>query len=900
MGDGQTEDCRCGYFDPETRAVFTDSILVYFNETSRVPPDVFTVDEFEHVYEKGWTVYHREAASQKNVYFNESEVWNLKPQWLNLNVSGVTPQQVVTGAQLRSVRQDIQYDHFKVFMRSPAPYAGGSALTMRLEYNESASAELDLLNMDDSTNNACMQTSTKRQTPVPAWGKNYTELFERPYNSSPWDFWEYSMQWDRESITWAIGNMTTRKVPTTNASLVHVPSAFYLKHWSNGDANFMQGPPQNASAASIGWVRLFFNSSGHSLSQINSNSCNASQFCLTSDMTLRQSTDYTASATLPWTPPQSVDHRSKLPAIIAMVATSAIAAALIAYTLLHKVRRKSTESQPAPVGPRSNLEMDDLSVSNPAASASTVGRDKRSSGTSYQPLLDNRNSTMSNTLTMTSTVHHGMSSSVDSISQPDKVEMNLSVGGPEASSSEAKLTEGSIAAANPGAKAPPATEAVARTRIDYLAGLVAICSLLVSCEHFMLTFVPGVIMEYLPHHYSSEMAARKTIEPFVFNPIFVGLFFTTSTRFLTSSYLRSADLQVIAEKTVCRAPRLIIPIAVVILFEYFLLDVGAANALEYLPSLTWSPWPNVSVFPNFGWFLNETLQLLFLIPNGAPQVTKHFCTGVLWTIPVQLQNTWTVLLGAIVVGEIRTPWKRMSYYMFCIANGWYALSWTSYFWAGLLLADLDITYHYRSYTQSRWWLHYPLITVALVVTFLSLANDLISIHTGYNFSSVERGVHPDYQFAKPSGARYPDYTEPKLNGLTFAIAAQFLAENSTWTQYVLGSRLLLWFFPHVFTIYLIHGGVFWTVGSSVFLRLATLKWSFTAVTGVTALVSYVTLFALLPIVTPTMEFLGKELTKVVWNQASTKTERWKEAAWPLRPQEVRGLIYPVTGQGREC
>ena len=71
-----------------------------------------------------------------------------------------------------------------------------------------------------------------------------------------------------------------------------------------------------------------------------------------------------------------------------------------------------------------------------------------------------------------------------------------------------------------------------------------------------------------------------------------------------------------------------IPIVSVILFEYFMMDVGAVTYLEYLPSITWSPWPSTSVYPNFGWFINETLQLIYLIPNAAPQLTWNYCTGM--------------------------------------------------------------------------------------------------------------------------------------------------------------------------------------------------------------------------------------------------------------------------------
>ena len=54
-------------------------------------------------------------------------------------------------------------------MRSPQPYAGGSSLTMKLAYNETSSAELDLLNMDDSQDNARFAPTVGGQAPNSAY-----------------------------------------------------------------------------------------------------------------------------------------------------------------------------------------------------------------------------------------------------------------------------------------------------------------------------------------------------------------------------------------------------------------------------------------------------------------------------------------------------------------------------------------------------------------------------------------------------------------------------------------------------------------------------------------------------------------------------------------------------------
>lgn len=46
-------------------------------------------------------------------------------------------------------------------------------------------------------------------------------------------------------------------------------------------------------------------------------------------------------------------------------------------------------------------------------------------------------------------------------------------------------------------------------------------------------------------------------------------------------------------------------------------------------------------------------------------------TQVLWTIPVQLQYSFVVLLATVIVKDVKVPWKRMLLYAFAILCGWY-------------------------------------------------------------------------------------------------------------------------------------------------------------------------------------------------------------------------------------
>lgn len=57
-----------------------------------------------------------------------------------------------------------------------------------------------------------------------------------------------------------------------------------------------------------------------------------------------------------------------------------------------------------------------------------------------------------------------------------------------------------------------------------------------------------------------------------------------------------------------------------------------------------------------------------------------------------------------------------------------------------------------------------------------------------------------------------------------------------------------------------------------------------------ALISFSTLFAVLPVITPVIDMLGKELTRNVWLSASEEPVGWKSTAWPLGREEVEAHL----------
>lgn len=416
-----------------------------------------------------------------------------------------------------------------------------------------------------------------------------------------------------------------------------------------------------------------------------------------------------------------------------------------------------------------------------------------------------------------------------------------------------------------------------QVRIDYLAGLVAISCIMVTLRHFSLTFWPyvtegqGDIM-----HFEADGVMSLILGPYFLTPLWIGPFFVTSCRFLAQRYLRTGKLNDIANKMLLRAPRMLIPCFIFITLEYFLISLGLTSRLEWLPSVSYSTWPYVQPQENFGVFLNEMIELAYLIPNAAPEIINHYCVGVLWTIPVQLQYSFVVLLATVMIKDIRRPWKRMLFYTVTIAAGWYASSWSACHWLGLLLADADITYDWIKWTQARWYRLYPVLFLATGVT---LATPLVLLFNAsiynWSFMAYENGIHPDPVTGRPIidvsanvWAAYPPYYQPSLAVLTFSVGLQVIVELSTWVQAALSTKVIIFLHPHIMTIYLMHGFIFWSLGAYIVVALSNTGIPYWGTLLVNAVCCYSLIMILAVIMTPLIDFSTKGVTKNIWRWAT--------------------------------
>src|SRR3954465_5837066 len=101
----QNTNCDCGYYDPTTQRLFTDFLIVYFNETSTLPTDVFQARDYAHKYEKSWNAQFRSGADPANLQISNSTSASGvsgNSSSLELTINPPDPQHLVSGGEIRT------------------------------------------------------------------------------------------------------------------------------------------------------------------------------------------------------------------------------------------------------------------------------------------------------------------------------------------------------------------------------------------------------------------------------------------------------------------------------------------------------------------------------------------------------------------------------------------------------------------------------------------------------------------------------------------------------------------------------------------------------------------------------------------------------------------------------
>jgi hypothetical protein len=612
-------DCSCGFYDSATNHLFTDALIVYFNETSIFPYEQFTISNYTHTYEKGWNTIYRQGASSSNVELarasesSDSDVFS--GFFLQISIDPTSKDHLVVGGEIKSVRQDMQYGSFSALVRGLPLSNGGSALSMIFRYNETQQWEMSLLNTDEPQT-AWLATLLAGEFPDRSLGVNYSTLSNTSlsnHTSSPWEYIELKVDWDEKSINCSIGGVVSRNVTRERgADIPSVPGPLLFKHWSNGDKLSTQGPPYTRTGLNIGWVRSFFNSScmtKEDRKEFDDN-CNISAACSIDDTSIRGNTRYPPAAKVPWKQKES-NFKLKVFAIIIVSFGCAVGSLVVLNARMRRLieRRSSieknevksftfsTDESTEAFRRRSNSSARAREIPSPGSASSSTVAFSSAANTSVPPAIYTAVTTRASSLFQSS------SSAATLIGSPNcykplerndnhkfklaQFEVNLPKEDERESAATIaadtnQLKDGktiNVTTTEVDADSESSTIMVlhgGKPRIDYMAGMVSVCALIVTLIHYVLTFLPALNSGYNAH-YGSELLGERILAPHFLNAAWLGLFFITSTRFLTVGYIRSGDLRTVAEKTTTRPFRLIIPVAGVVILEYFFIDCGATK-----------------------------------------------------------------------------------------------------------------------------------------------------------------------------------------------------------------------------------------------------------------------------------------------------------------------------------
>lgn len=431
-------------------------------------------------------------------------------------------------------------------------------------------------------------------------------------------------------------------------------------------------------------------------------------------------------------------------------------------------------------------------------------------------------------------------------------------------------------------------------RIDYLDGMRGFACFLVSFHHFMLIYYYGITTPAAPHHYPKfEFWFRCILGPILVNQgLKLGIFFMLPSRTMTNRYLLKGGLQGMADITVRRVPRLLLPTLGAVVANYFLMDVGAFKWVPRLASRTWSTWSYWQNFDNVMVFLDAFISLWWSTPPTQPALVTGYATGVLWTIPVIVQGTWTCMICALVAHEIKNAYKRFAFYALCISLSWYAMTWDLFFMAGLVVADLDSKLNYQAWAAKgiplipevvRRWLHLPeglsklrvhgqvfawlLFLAAWTQQYLSQ----IPGSPGVGFDDWDYDLHPNWSFEDPHA--WTDggqifYTDPRVATWVLSISFFLLTDLSNLLRTFFRLRVWSYIGQRAMAVFLMHGVIWWTWSAWLCLTMLTAGVPYWATILVVFVTSYGLLMVVADLFTATFDNWGGLISKAVWRATS--------------------------------
>jgi len=319
----EVTECSCGFEDVRTASVYTDSIVLYFNETDTIDPAVLRATDFTHKKEQGWNSRFKVGARSGNARITNTTIHGSSQQALQMALDPADDDHLVNGASLLSVRRDIQHGLFEAAMKPAVQWTGGTVLTYGLYYNRSNGAGFDFMNNNKPVD-AQVSNFVNGEWPASTTVTNLTILENAGLD--PWNsFTDVRLSWNESAVVFDIADNVTRLIQKNDRTLPTAGQALQIKTWSFGDKTYGQGPPiHNATQSHILWVRAFFNSSVMTDAQHTTfdHRCATALRCPTADTSLRGYTTFSPISEQRWKEPPKNKPIRKLAGVVAACCSS--------------------------------------------------------------------------------------------------------------------------------------------------------------------------------------------------------------------------------------------------------------------------------------------------------------------------------------------------------------------------------------------------------------------------------------------------------------------------------------------------------------------------------------------------------------------------------------------------
>lgn len=254
------------------------------------------------------------------------------------------------------------------------------------------------------------------------------------------------------------------------------------------------------------------------------------------------------------------------------------------------------------------------------------------------------------------------------------------------------------------------------------------------------------------------------------------------------------------------------------------------------------------------------------------------------------QSSFAVLITVIISREIPNAIKRYTFFFLCILLSWYANRLDYYFIAGLVIADMDNKLKYREAAAKG----IPLMPASWAKRVSGGRVSRLSIHgqvfgwilflggamcqymeslrlPGRELNVWEHGILPDFTTAEPRvwvGDTLLSYWDPRFSLFCMVVGMFLLADLCA--PFATFFMLRFWgaVGRNAFSLFLLHGTIFWSWGAWLCLQLLKVGTPYWATVTIVFITSYSILAVMCELFTRTFDAWGVSVSKALWRYTS--------------------------------